>query len=285
MKVRSREVNVFSMSALDLFASAMGAFMFLAIIALPFFPNTGDSAERVADIKSELKKAEAQIAEEQKQKAEIAKQRDEVQKKLDEEQSTSKISFPAMDMVIALDTTASMDKQVKGLRAEIVDIANLLMKLSPDAALGVIDFKDRCEPRGAIKSHDIIKLNTSSVNQLQRFVNTMRAGSHNCNQDGEEAINLAMNKALALKWRASSKSKTIIFISDNGAYASVSSQVLGQASRFNQSGEKSQVSTVFVPTQNALGRAYLKQLAETGGGKFVTGGGSFVGTVLLALAE
>jgi predicted transcriptional regulator len=148
MKVRSREVNVFSMSALDLFASAMGAFMFLAIIALPFFPNTGDSAERVADIKSELKKAEAQIAEEQKQKAEIAKQRDEVQKKLDEEQSTSKISFPTMDMVIALDTTASMDKQVKGLRAEIVDIANLLMKLSPDAALGVIDFKDRCEPRG-----------------------------------------------------------------------------------------------------------------------------------------
>ena len=72
------------MSALDLFASAMGAFMFLAIIALPFFPNTGDSAERVADIKSELKKAEAQIAEEQKQKAEIAKQRDEVQKKLDD---------------------------------------------------------------------------------------------------------------------------------------------------------------------------------------------------------
>lgn len=59
MKVRSREVNVFSMSALDLFASAMGAFMFLAIIALPFFPNTGDSAERVADIKSELKSGSA----------------------------------------------------------------------------------------------------------------------------------------------------------------------------------------------------------------------------------
>lgn len=61
MKVRSREVNVFSMSALDLFASAMGAFMFLAIIALPFFPNTGDSAERVADIKSELKKRKRKL--------------------------------------------------------------------------------------------------------------------------------------------------------------------------------------------------------------------------------
>ena len=58
MKLRSREVNVFSMSALDLFASAMGAFMFLAIIALPFFPNTGDSTESVAEIKKELKEEE-----------------------------------------------------------------------------------------------------------------------------------------------------------------------------------------------------------------------------------
>lgn len=51
MKLRNREVNVFSMSALDLFASAMGAFMFLAIIALPFFPNTGSSPESISEIK------------------------------------------------------------------------------------------------------------------------------------------------------------------------------------------------------------------------------------------
>ena len=54
MKLRNREVNVFSMSALDLFASAMGAFMFLAIIALPFFPNTGSSPESISEIKKEL---------------------------------------------------------------------------------------------------------------------------------------------------------------------------------------------------------------------------------------
>ena len=43
MKIRSGEVNIFSMSALDLFASALGAFMLLTVVALPFFPNTGDS--------------------------------------------------------------------------------------------------------------------------------------------------------------------------------------------------------------------------------------------------
>lgn len=39
MKTRNREINIFSMSALDLFASALGAFILIAIILLPFFPN------------------------------------------------------------------------------------------------------------------------------------------------------------------------------------------------------------------------------------------------------
>ena len=39
VKTRNREINIFSMSALDLFASALGAFILIAIILLPFFPN------------------------------------------------------------------------------------------------------------------------------------------------------------------------------------------------------------------------------------------------------
>lgn len=40
MKKRSREINVFSMSALDLFASAMGAFILVMIILFPYYLNT-----------------------------------------------------------------------------------------------------------------------------------------------------------------------------------------------------------------------------------------------------
>ena len=35
----SREIEVFSMSAIDLFAAAMGAFALLAIILLPYYQN------------------------------------------------------------------------------------------------------------------------------------------------------------------------------------------------------------------------------------------------------
>lgn len=54
MKTRNREVNIFSMSALDLFASALGAFILITVVLFPFFPNTGDSQERVAEVKTRL---------------------------------------------------------------------------------------------------------------------------------------------------------------------------------------------------------------------------------------
>ena len=40
MKRKNREISIFSMSALDLFASALGAFILIAIVMIPHFPNT-----------------------------------------------------------------------------------------------------------------------------------------------------------------------------------------------------------------------------------------------------
>ena len=50
MKRKNREINIFSMSALDLFVSALGAFILLAVVIFPHFPNTGMAAQ--ADRKS-----------------------------------------------------------------------------------------------------------------------------------------------------------------------------------------------------------------------------------------
>ena len=55
MKSRNRELNIFSMSALDLFASAMGAFILIAFVLFPYFPNTGD-AEEIAKLLQEKAK-------------------------------------------------------------------------------------------------------------------------------------------------------------------------------------------------------------------------------------
>ena len=63
MKSRSREINIFNMSALDLFASALGAFILISVVLFPYFPNTGDSQERVDEVKARLEQSDARLQE------------------------------------------------------------------------------------------------------------------------------------------------------------------------------------------------------------------------------
>ena len=44
MKRRSREINIFSISALDLFASALGAFILMSLVFMVFFAMTARDA-------------------------------------------------------------------------------------------------------------------------------------------------------------------------------------------------------------------------------------------------
>ncbi len=61
MKSSSREINIFSMSAIDLFASALGAFILIAVALFPYFPNTGDSEDRVAEVRAQLERVQSEL--------------------------------------------------------------------------------------------------------------------------------------------------------------------------------------------------------------------------------
>ena len=61
MKSRSREINVFSMSALDLFASALGAFILISIVLMPYFLHV--DPEEVARLRQELQQERSTLAE------------------------------------------------------------------------------------------------------------------------------------------------------------------------------------------------------------------------------
>ena len=78
MKRRNREISIFSMSALDLFASALGAFILIAIAIFPYFPNTGRTAgprppapaapgpaleRQLEEIRRQLAEAQSRLAE------------------------------------------------------------------------------------------------------------------------------------------------------------------------------------------------------------------------------
>ena len=114
MKKRSREINIFSMSALDLFASAMGAFILITIVLFPFFPNMGDSSESMKKEKAELVQEKAKLQQEktrlEQEKAKLQRER----AKLEQEKAkTPKKNTP-------------LEERVKALQQEIDDTSVLL---------------------------------------------------------------------------------------------------------------------------------------------------------------
>ena len=98
MKTRSKEIDIFSMSALDLFASALGAFILVAVVLFPYFPNTGDSPERVAEVRAQLEQVQSELDATRGQLGACETQRQQAQAALDdcEEQLQSAVSQDAL---------------------------------------------------------------------------------------------------------------------------------------------------------------------------------------------
>ena len=98
MKSRSKEINIFSMSALDLFASALGAFILIAVVLFPYFPNTGDSEVRVAEVRAQLEQVTSELQARRGQLGACESRNRQIQAALDacEEQRRASVSQAAL---------------------------------------------------------------------------------------------------------------------------------------------------------------------------------------------
>ena len=130
MKSRSREINIFSMSALDLFASGMGAFILLAVVGLVFFPNRGDSDERVAEVKEELAEARQERDAARRERDRAQRERDAATGRLDaSEQTQQELARARQELDDArsrLEAAARTDPDSERLRQERDDARSRL---------------------------------------------------------------------------------------------------------------------------------------------------------------
>ena len=131
MKKRSREISLFSMSTLDLFASALGAFMLITIVMLPFFPNLNISGREEAELRQAKIKLEQATAELEQVKAEL--QQATAQSERDRatlDRQTAKLEREKTQLERAMakipQTKSQLEKQVAALQQEIDDTTVLL---------------------------------------------------------------------------------------------------------------------------------------------------------------
>ena len=145
MKKRSRELSIFSMSALDLFASALGAFILITIVLLPFFPNLNMSGQEKAELeqaeaeleqaKAELAQAEAELeqakAKSEREKAKLEREKAKLKQektKLEQAKAKSEREKAKLERAKAKapKTKSQLEKRVEALQQEIDDTTVLL---------------------------------------------------------------------------------------------------------------------------------------------------------------
>ncbi|MDX8377573.1 MAG: hypothetical protein R8L53_06075 [Mariprofundales bacterium] len=84
MKRPSREFNIFSMSALDLFASALGVFILIAVVLFPYYLKNEDAIKQVRQLQQQLEQSQQQLANCEQQQQQTKAQLTECEKKSQE---------------------------------------------------------------------------------------------------------------------------------------------------------------------------------------------------------
>jgi hypothetical protein len=278
VKLPKREISIFNLSALDLFACALGAFMVLAVVALPYFGNWAQLDDET--LIEKLKEKDAELKEEKARRKQAEDRAEELSKALAEAQ------FPALDLVVAIDVTGSMSDPIDGLKNELVTVAGLLGKLFPSVRVGVVAFGDREWSRPIAVSTFFDVKTSAGLSALREFVNGLSANGgcgDPCNNPGPpEAVYAALRTARDQPWRSDSARKVIMVITDNPAYPEEVQSSYQLAEQFKASGGGRSVGAAFIVTENTgpTAKDFLKQLAAKGGGRFVPYGGSMTAAIL-----
>lgn len=86
MKRPNREINIFNMSALDLFASALGAFIIITVILFPYYLKNSEAVQKMREAQQQAQQAQQQLQQTQQQLAQCQQQNAQQQQQLQQAQ-------------------------------------------------------------------------------------------------------------------------------------------------------------------------------------------------------
>lgn len=335
MRRRNRELSLFGMSSLDLFASALGAFILISIIIFPLIADASRSepAEPVPILAlappvepivcpacpslpaaPEPVACPVVVAPSPAPEPVVAAVPEAPPPPEPEPVAcpvcpaipapapcpepvaappapvASNYQLPHLDLVIALDVTSSMVKQIAALKAEVGQLSDLLSRMAPSFAVGMVAFGDRYweQPTTTFRLRQISgpTLNRAAfrgfVNSLDVRMGLGRGG----NNDPPEAFLAAMTEAARMPWRAEAERRVIVLVTDNPAYPDEVDRSISTAATIARfPGHR--VSTVYINSQGRANpdvEAFLQRVANAGRGQFVRDvGGSLTVNLLLSL--
>jgi hypothetical protein len=310
---RRRTMEFLSISALDLFASALGVFVLMAILLFPYYlrqPSletelegaqaelaaSGESlqeAERTAETQaSRLAKATAALAEARERLQAAEAEAAAAAEALARVTATTPDPRPAadprqtplaindLDLVFVMDTTGSMRNELADVQANLVGVIRVLHRLAPSLRVGFVAFKDHGDAY-VTRSFPLSPMTEANVAEVVRFVGAMSAEGGG---DDPEPVDEALAVATAMDWRADAQGQ-IIVIGDAPSRPAGRGAALALAERFSGSAPQGLPRTVsaILTGSDRGAQMFFEQIARAGGGDFSAYQGQIIENVLLSV--
>jgi len=280
MRRPSRQLNIFSISALDLFASAMGAFVIIAVILFPYYMKNDDFMERARKAEKEARIATKEIEKAKK----IAAQNEAAKRKAEREADA--LRPKDIEIVFICDTTASMGSHLEGIKTNLKDVVDTLKLVNKRIRIGFIAYRDIAE-RGVpntyvTKSFPIREMNDSSFRSLSQFVDSLQAGSIK-NRDKPESVSIALQSASSMEWAQGNWTRIIVVITDASAHQPTNA--FAQAANFSSNSQStSKLTAILAKSDNVDPKApsFLRTLANRGKGEYIEDSGRMLSSLIRA---
>ncbi len=309
-----RQMEVLSISALDLFASALGVFVLIAILLFPYYLKepaqqadvagardrlsalgealeaarltAREAAQARAEAAARLQRAQGALANAEQVAADAGRSRDAAEQRADaaaakmasvHSQPDANFAMADLDLVFVMDATGSMDDEIRDVQANLLGLIRVLTRLAPTLNVGFVAFKDRGDDY-LVRSFPLTAMRGDNLARIQAFVEQLEASGGG---DVPEPVAYALEQGIAMTWRPKAQGR-IVVVGDAPSHRPDWATAFGEAAAF--AGESRRISAIFTG-DNAEGREFFQRLAEAGGGDFVQHRGQMMESVLLSVLD
>ncbi|MCP5536133.1 MAG: VWA domain-containing protein [Akkermansiaceae bacterium] len=282
MRRPSRQLNIFSISSLDLFASAMGAFVIITVILFPYYLKKAPTIDENQRLEEKLAQAQQKIAELDAAKGKIAALEEAIKKA---ETKADALQPKDIEVVFVCDTTGSMQDHIDGIKANLKDVVDILKLVNKRTRIGFVAYKDIVERGHAntyvTKTFPLREMNDTSFHQLNTFVDSLTAFVVN-NRDLPESLSYGISDAINMPWSPGKSKPIIIVITD--ASAKDPGKTIALAKQFMRRSDSAKITTILARTENMDPKAptFLKQLAQIGKGEYIIDSGRMLNSLMRA---
>jgi hypothetical protein len=308
MKRVDRSIVLLTMSALDTLATAIGVFVLLVALLMPYYQNSFDLEATITQLRvaherssAELENVKEEIAEESAkadaalmQAQQVSAQAAAIEAKVQRQPEPSpKLAdgtkarvVDALDLVFVIDTTASMGPVIGEVAMSLTSVVRVLQRMVPSIRIGVSAYNDR--DTGQIPV--VVMPLTSANEHLDRVLAFLEQLSSSTvgSRTIEEDVGLGLEAAMLMNLRPDVR-QTFVLIGDAAVHLELVQETLDRVRNFVAGHKQRTISALYVPTPSSIEHGedipitFFRAVAEAGKGNYTDHTGSMMESVLLSV--